>query len=122
MTKGLKPGTGESTQHAANKQNERGKGVSDHPFERGVKNGGEVEGSKWKSRTNPNPPNVAEGKNRYAAAPVTRPNSPGKQEGRVLQDEIQAHGRQNTSSTFTAPRSNSAGGVTDLGYTKLGKV
>ena len=121
----VKPGTGQSTAHAANKQNERGAGVKSQPFTRGAQNTGEVAGNKWKSRVNPNPPNVAEGRNtspKVHMTPKINEGTGGQADGakRIINTETKA-GKSSTT-TYTAPRSSGGGSATDLGYTKLGKV
>ena len=121
----VKPGTGQSTQHGDNKQNERGTGAKDNPFTRGAINTGEVSGNKWKSRVNPNPPNVAEGRNtapKVHQTPKINEGTGGQPDGakRVINTETKA-GKSGTN-TYTAPRSSGGGSATDLGYTKLGKV
>ena len=123
MSKGIKPATGNATAHAINRQNERGAGSNDHPF-RAPQDGGKVDGNKWKSRVNPNPPNVSEAKNttpKPHMTPKINAGTGGQSDGakRIINTEAHPHNKKNS---FTAPRSSGGGSVTDLGYTKLGKV
>lgn len=130
--KGVKPGTGESTQHSTNKQFERGPGVKNQPFvSRGnTKDGREVvQGNKWKSPANPNPPNNAEAKNtapKVHMTPKINEGTGGQPDGakRIINTEGHPQGRNSAigKSTYKAPRSDAGSSPTDLGYTKLGKV
>ena len=79
-----------------------------------------VIGTKWKSRTNPNPPNIADGKPHAASAPKTRPNSPDSTRNRVLQTE--APTSKSKTATFSAPRKDGSMAPFDCGYTKPGKM
>lgn len=113
----IKPATGGSTTHATNKQNERGSGASNHPF---GQRDGSVQTNKWKSKVNPNPPNVAEGRNtapRVHPTPKINAGATGADGGkRIINSEAKPHNAKNT---FTAPRSSGGGSATDLGYTKI---
>ena len=104
--KGTKPATGASTQHAPNKQNERGHGAANVPLK--------------KSMVNKTPPNVEGAKGGPKGihmAPKISAEAGGK---RVINGEAKPNKH---TSTFSAPRSSGGGGgVTDMGYTKLGKV
>ena len=75
-----------------------------------------------KSSTNPEPPHVAEGKAHAAKSPVTRPNEPLGTNRHVAVDEAKPHGRQNLSSTFSAPRKDTPHDPMEAGFTHLGKV
>ncbi len=104
--KGTVPATGAATQHPLNKQNGSGKGVTNVPLK--------------KSMANKNPPNIKDANPASSAvkmAPKINAEAGGK---RVVQGEAKPNKHV---STFTAPRtSGGGGGVTDLGYTKLGKA
>ena len=121
----LKKGTGDATEHPINRQNERGAGVKNQPFTASHgpdKSQNKVQGNRWKSMVNPNQPNQGEIKNKTPAAPVTRPNEPLGKSGHVAQAEIAPHGRQNTSSTYRAPRKEGGHDPLEAGYTKPGKM
>ena len=123
----VKPATGNSTAHATNRQNERGSGATYTPFKKPTQamDGDRlVSRSKWKSNANPNPPNAAEAKNtkpKPHMAPKINAGTGGQSDGakRVINSEAKPSNKKNT---FRAPRSSGGGSVTDLGYTKLGKV
>lgn len=129
MSKGMKPGTGASTVHGENRQNERGKGASDHPFKNTSKSidgaDNKVQRPKWKSDANSNAPNVGEAKNTKPAvhmAPKINAGTGGSPDGAKRVINTEAHPK-NTMSTFKAPRS--SGGSSnpiESGYTKLGKI
>ena len=108
---GVKPGTGQSSSHGLNRQNERGAGVKNNPLK--------------KSMANPNPPNVAEAKpasKGVKMAPKINEGTGGQPDGakRIIQNEASP---SKTSSTYRAPRSNSGGSDPyETGYSKLGKV
>jgi hypothetical protein len=120
----IKPATGNSSAHATNKQNERGSGSKYSPFKSPPAPGGMVQGNKWKSRVNQNPPNVAEAKNtapKVHMAPKINAGTDGQKDGakRVINSEASPSNKKNT---FRAPRGSGGGSVTDLGYTRLGKA
>ena len=104
--KGTKPGTGASTQHGLNKQNERGKGATNVPLK--------------KSMVNPTPPNIKDASGGVKGVPMP-PKIDAESGGkRVVMSGASANKH---TSTFRAPRSGGGGGsATDTGYTKLGKV
>ena len=125
MSKGIKPGTGNATAHATNKQNERGSGATYTPFKKptqamdGDRN---ISRPKWKSSVNQNQPNVGEAKNtkpKPHMTPKINAGATGADGGkRVINTEAKPNNRKNT---FTAPRREQSS-VTELGYTKLGKA
>lgn len=123
----LKKGTGDATHHGDNKQNERGPGATNHPFEKSKgpnTSQNMVDASKWKSRANPNPPNQGEAKNtapKVHMTPKINEGTGGQADGakRVINGEAKPAGRNSTSSTYTAPRSEGSKDPMERGYTKL---
>ena len=79
-----------------------------------------VIGTPGKSRVNPNPPNVAEGRPHGASAPKTVPNRPDSTKNRVIQTE--ASTSKSKTATFSAPRKDGSMAPFDCGYTKPGKM
>lgn len=110
----VKSGMGDASEHKTNKQFGKGPGVTNHPLK--------------KSTVNPTPPVLKEGTERaknVPMAPKINEGATGKTGGRrIINSEGSPAGRNAASakSTFRAPRSESGGSVTDIGYTKLGKV
>lgn len=114
-------------------QNERGPGAGAHkpfisPSSRPGDVGAKVDSAAWKSKANPNPPNVAEGKNHYAKgvpmAPKINEGTDGQPDGakRVINTEVKARGRDSTRSTYTAPRKGDSHDPMECGYTRPGKM
>lgn len=105
---GIKKADGAVSQHATNRQFERGPGVKNVPLK--------------KSTTNPEPTMIAQNQpTPHKGKPVTRPNSPASDAGRVLLEQNQA-GSHKTGSTFRAPRSSGSSDPLQTGYTKPGKM
>jgi len=105
----VKPGTGASTQHPMNRQRENGPGVKNVPLK--------------KSTANPQPPSLQEAKPRAKGVPMApkiNAGTDGKADGakRIINTEAKPAGRNSTSSTFRAPRSEGSGSDLERGYTK----
>lgn len=128
----VKPGTGAVTQHGLNRQNERGAGVKNQPFEPASARKGndskatKVDSTKWKSNANPNPPNVGEAKNtkpKVHMTPKINEGTGGQPDGakRVINTENKTAGRNAAvgKSTYKAPRNDSIGSPVDSGYTRI---
>ena len=74
-----------------------------------------------KSRVNPVPPFVAEGKAHAPSAPKTKPNSASSAAGHVIVSEGKPLGRNSAAGRFKAPRGEGSSDAAHLGYTKPGK-
>jgi hypothetical protein len=110
---GTKPSTGKTTEHADNKQFERGSGVKNVPLK--------------KSPVNAEPPNQMEAKPRGKSVPMApkiNEGTNGQADGakRVISTEAKPAGRNSTQSTYRAPRGSESSNPVECGYTKLGKV
>lgn len=106
--KGAKPGTGDASQHATNKQFGKGPGATNVPLK--------------KSTVNPQPPLLIDAKPRGKSVPMApKINAEGNAK-RVIDAEASPAGRNSSSSTFNAPRKDNGSNPVELGYTKLGKA